>query len=153
MGIEQFIIKEVTKLAMPLLQEKGIELVDLQYRRESTGWVLRLFIDKAGGVTVDDCAEVSRELGEHLDVKDIIPYNYHLEVSSPGVNRPLKKLDDFQKYTGHKVQIMTTSPVGDRRNFTGFIKAVNNDIILIEVDGKDLNIPFPLINKANLKEI
>lgn len=153
MGIEQFIIKEVTKLVMPLLEEKGMELVDLQYRHENTGWVLRLFIDKPGGMTVDDCAGISRELGHHLDVKELIPYNYHLEVSSPGVNRPLKKMDDFKKFTGFSVQITTTTPLENRRNFTGLLKAVNDDSIIIEIDGRDLSIPFPLINKANLKEI
>ncbi len=153
MGIEEFIIKEVTKLAMPLLEEKGMELVDLQYRRESTGWVLRLFIDKKGGVTVDDCAEISRELGYHLDVRELIPHNYNLEVSSPGVNRPLKKMDDFKRFIGHNVHIRTTSPVEKRRNFTGILRGVNNDEIILEIDGKGLNIPFSLIDKANLKEI
>lgn len=153
MGIEQFIIKEVTRLAMPLLEEKGMEFVDLQFRRESTGWVLRLFVDKAGGITVDDCAEISRELGTHLDVKELIPYNYRLEISSPGVNRPLKKLDDFKRFMGHTIQITTVSPLENRRKFTGLLKAVNENAIIIEVDGKELTILFPLINKANLKEI
>lgn len=153
MGIEQFIIKEVTKLAMPILEEKGMELVDMQYRHENNGWVLRLFIDKPGGVTVDDCAEISRELGHHLDVKELIPHRYHLEVSSPGVNRPLKKRDDFKRWIGYNVQLTTTTAIEKRRNFTGLLKAVNDDSIIIELDGKELSIPFRLINKANLKEI
>jgi ribosome maturation factor RimP len=153
MGIEEFIIQEVTKLVMPILEERGMELVDIHYRREGGGWVLRVFIDKEGGVNVEDCAEVSRELGYHLDVREVIPNNYNLEISSPGVNRPLKKIDDFKRFSGHTVRITTSEFIDNRRNFTGVIKGVEGDKIIIEVDKNMYTIPHSIINKANLKEI
>lgn len=153
MEIEKFIIKEVTELVMPLLNEKGMELVDIQYRREGGGWVLRIFIDKEGGVTLNDCVEVSRELGYHLDVKDFIPHKYNLEVSSPGINRPLKKIEDFKRFEGRNIQVSTKTRIENRKNFTGLLKSVSNDGIVIEVDKIRFSIPFSLINKANLKEI
>ncbi|RPJ40902.1 MAG: ribosome maturation factor, partial [Deltaproteobacteria bacterium] len=88
-----------------------MELVDVEYQRESPGWVLRLYLGREGGVTIDDCAEVSREVGTILEVRDLIPNPYILEVSSPGLTRPLKKLEDFQKYRNALVKIKTFAPV------------------------------------------
>lgn len=153
MEIEKLVIKEVATLVTPILKEMGMELVDVQFRHENMGWVLRIFIDKPDGITVEDCANVSREISHHLDVKDIIPHRYHLEVSSPGVNRVLKKIEDFKRFTGRRAHITTEAPVGMRRNFTGIIKGVNGDRVIIDVDGNNYEISLGLICRANLKEI
>ena len=93
--------------------------MDIEYLREPNGWVVRLFIEKEGGVTLKECATVSRELGYLMEIKEIIEHPYNLEVSSPGLDRPLKTEKDFQRFTGKKVTIKTTEPLGGRRNFKG----------------------------------
>jgi len=95
--IEQ-LLKEIQSVIDPILESQGLELVDLEYQRESQGWVLRVYIDREGGVTLNDCAELSGELGTVLDVRDLMANPYTLEVSSPGLNRPLKKPEDYNKY-------------------------------------------------------
>jgi len=98
------VIDKVRDFAEGLLPTMGLELVDVQFRREGHGWVLRLFIDREEGVTVDHCADVSREIGQFLDVEDLIGHPYHLEVSSPGLERPLKSMRDFQRFVGKKAK-------------------------------------------------
>ena len=126
-------------------------MVDAEYQREARGWVLRVYIDREGGVNIDDCAEVSRELGTLLEVRDLIPNSYILEVSSPGLTRPLKKLEDFQKYRNHLVKIKTFAPVEGRRNFKGKLLGVEGDLVQVEVDGRGYRIPQGSIAKANLE--
>lgn len=128
--------------------------MDLSFRREGNGWVLRLFIDRAEGVGVDVCAEVSRDLSAELDVADIIDHAYTLEVSSPGLDRPLKTARDFRRYVGRSAKVKTRDLVGDRRKFEGRIVAVGEDetSVAIEIeDGTTHIIPLAVIAKANLK--
>ena len=108
--------RQVDELAEALVIAEGMELVDLEYRRQGPRWMLRLFIDKESGVTIDDCANISRQLGDLLDAKDIIPQAYVLEVSSPGLNRPLKKKEDFSRFAGRKVQLRLVSPMDGRKD-------------------------------------
>jgi ribosome maturation factor RimP len=105
------VTKKVEALAIPVLEEIGLELVEVQFRREQSGWVLRLVIDKQEGVSLDDCAAVSREIGQLLDIEDFIDQAYNLEVSSPGLNRPLKSMADFQRFIGRKAKIKTIEPI------------------------------------------
>ena len=143
--------EEITKLAEPLLLHEGLELVDVEYRMESGQWVVRVFIDKEGGVTLGDCAKVSRELGNLLDIKDIIIHEYNLEVSSPGLDRPLVKEVDFLKNKGKKVKIRVGERIGDRRNFTGVLEGIDEDDVILEGEqGEKWRIPFANINKARL---
>ena len=115
-------------------------------------WVLKVFLDKDGGVTLDDCARVSAEFGQLLDVEDIIPTSYRLEVSSPGLDRPLKKEEDFIKYSGRKVRIKTKDQVLGRRNFKGDLLGCADGKIMIRVEGSEVfNIPLSSILKANLE--
>ena len=100
---ENSVIDNIIAVAGPLLSGKDMELVDIEFRKEGVGKVLRLYIDKPGGVTVDDCADISRELSTLLDINDIIEERYVLEVSSPGLRRPLKKIEDFKKFEGKLV--------------------------------------------------
>jgi ribosome maturation factor RimP len=146
------LLLRVERILTPLLEAEGFSLVDVEYKREQGGWVLRVFIDKKGGVTLDDCAQVSREFGQLLDVEDIIPTSYHLEVSSPGLDRPLKKEEDFVQYTGRKVRIKTKEQVSGRRNFKGALLGCSEGKVMVKVEGSEVfAIPFTSILKANLE--
>ena len=146
------ILLRVESILEPLLDAEGISLVDVEYTREQGGWILRVFIDKDGNVTLDDCARVSREFGQLLDVEDIIPTSYHLEVSSPGLDRPLKKEEDFIKYSGRRVRIKTKEQVSGRRNFKGALLGCTEGQVMVKVEGSEIfAIPFSAILKANLE--
>lgn len=145
------VIQSVTALVIPLLDEEGMELVDIGYRKEAVGWVLRLFIDKEPGITLDDCANISRELGNLLDVKDVIAHPYHLEISSPGFNRPLKKEKDFCRFKGKKVRIKTAHPIGNRRNFVGILSDYRDGTIYVTIGQELFAIPYKELVKANLE--
>ena len=108
---EREIVERVRAMIHPIVLNEGMEVVDIEYRRESGGWVLRLILDKEGGVTLDDCTRVSQEVGRSLDVEDIIPTPYTLEVSSPGLTRPLKTEKDFMKYLHRLVKVKTVDPI------------------------------------------
>jgi ribosome maturation factor RimP len=144
-------IERVRLLADPILSSVGMEMVDVLYRREARGWVLRLIIDKEGGVTLDDCTLVSREVGRTLDVEDLISTPYTLEVSSPGLNRPLKTERDYLKYRDHLVRVKTFSPVENRREFKGRLLGIANNLIEIEIDEGVYQIPLANVAKANLE--
>jgi ribosome maturation factor RimP len=146
------ILLRVESILGPLLDAEGLSLVDIEYKREQGGWILRVFIDKEGNVTLDDCARVSREFGQLLDVEDIIPTSYHLEVSSPGLDRPLKKEADFVKYSGRRVRIKTKEPVSGRRNFKGALLGCTEGKVKVKVEGSEIfTIPLSSILKANLE--
>ena len=145
------LLEEIRQAAEPVLSSQGMELVDVEYQREAPGWVLRIYIDREGGVNIDDCTEVSRELGTILEVRDLIPSSYVLEVSSPGLTRPLKKRDDFLKYRNRRVKIKTFDPIEGRRNFKGKLLGVDGDFVQVEVDGRSYGIPQGSIAKANLE--
>lgn len=144
------IVERVEELLGPILEEEGLELVGVEFRRERSGWVLRVYIDKEGGVTLRDCVRVSRELGELLDVEDFIPYSYHLEVSSPGINRPLRKREDFERFRGEWAKVRVSEPIEGRRNFRGRIIGCEGEELLLSVEGKVLGISLSNIVKANL---
>ena len=146
------ILLRVESILGPLLDAEGLSLVDIEYTREQGDWILRVFIDKEGNVTLEDCARVSREFGQLLDVEDIIPTSYHLEVSSPGLDRPLKKEEDFVKYSGRRVRIKTTEPVSGRRNFKGALLGCTEGQIIVKVEGSEVfAIPLTSVLKANLE--
>jgi ribosome maturation factor RimP len=145
------ILERVRFLADPIVSSAGMELVEVQYRREARGWVLRLLIDKEGGVTLDDCTLISREVGRNLDVEDFISTPYTLEVSSPGLNRPLKTERDYLKYRGHLIRVKTFSPVGNRRQFKGKLLGISNREIEIQVDQEVCQIPLANVAKAHLE--
>ena len=146
----QDVIERVHRLVGPVLLSGGLELVEVEYRREARGWVLRFYVDKEGGITLDDCAQISREIGRNLDVEDFITTPYILEVSSPGLTRSLKTEKDFMRYRDCLVKVRTNQPVENRRQFTGRLQGVAEEGIQIEVDGKVFLLPLSLIAKANL---
>jgi ribosome maturation factor RimP len=139
-------------LAGPLLTDLGFELVDVVLATEYGRKVLRFFIDKPGGVTIDDCTQASRELSTLLDVEDPIPQRYTLEVSSPGLDRPLVKEKDFIRYTGKKVRIKTKEPIEGRRNFKATIDSVGDGSISVtDFDGRRFVIELAHIDRARLE--
>ena len=144
------VIQEISHLVETLLKHEQMELVEVQFRRESLGWVLRVLIDKSDGVTVDDCSTISRQVSDLLDVKDIIHHPYTLEVSSPGVRRPLKKESDYKRHIGECVTIKTSCLIDNRKTFKGKLTGYQQDTVLVEVEGKEYTIPCGVIEKANL---
>jgi ribosome maturation factor RimP len=146
----------------PLVRAEGFELVDLEYLRDPSGWVLRLFIDqtgrdpasKEGAVGLEDCARVSHAVETTLEVEDFIPHAYSLEVSSPGLNRPLRRPEHFARAVGQRVKVKTYGPVGQppRKSFTGTLSDISASDITVEVEGGGaFHIPFRDIAKANLE--
>ena len=148
---ENSVIDSIHSIAGTLTAEKGMELVDVEFRKEGVGQVLRLFIDKNGGVTVDDCALISRELSTLLDINDVIEQKYVLEVSSPGLRRPLKKIEDFKRFEGKLVLIKTNEPIDNRKVFKGYLKDTNDKGIDMDIDGSIYSLSFNQIKKANLE--
>jgi ribosome maturation factor RimP len=152
-------------LVEPYVKDAGFELVEVQSGREPTGWVVRLFIDKAvandsgEALAVDaaettvshtDCERVSRDVSAALDVADLIPHAYELEVSSPGLDRPLRRLTDFARFAGHEAKIRMTEGVEGRRNFSGQLVGTEDGLVKIECDGRTYHLPIGDIAKANL---
>jgi ribosome maturation factor RimP len=149
--MEKEIVDRVRAMADPVISDEGMELVDVEYRRESKGWVLRLTLDKEGGVTLDDCTRISQEVGRSLDVEDFIQAPYTLEVSSPGLTRPLKTEKDFMKYRHRLIKVKTLDPIENRRQFRGRLLGVSENRIEIEEDGGIFQIPLSNVAKANLE--
>ncbi len=147
----------VQRMALPILESMGFELVDIEFGRFGRDMVLRLFIDKEGGITLDDCAAFSRELSMLLDVEDTIPSNYTLEVSSPGLDRPLKKISDYDRFVGKLIKIKTYQPVLDdsgnkRKTFLGNLEGLIDGVIKIKlIEGQTASVPFQQVAKANLE--
>lgn len=145
------IIERVYKILTPILEEEGMECVEIEYRRESGGWVLRLYLDKEGGVTLDDCTRVSQQVGRVLDVEDIIENPYRLEVSSPGLTRPLKTERDFIRYQNRLIKVSTTEPIGNQRHFKGRLLRMVDGGIDLQVNENTFHIPLQSISKARLE--
>jgi ribosome maturation factor RimP len=150
-GLPEGVLEQIKGMAETLTKESGLELVDLEFRREGRGWVLRMLIDKSGGVTLDDCAAVSRELSDQIDVEDLIPSRYTLEVSSPGLDRPLKREEDFLKQLGKTIQLSTSAPLDGQSFFRGKMMDYQKGGLLLLADKKKIwEIPVSLIAKARL---
>ncbi|HYB22061.1 MAG TPA: ribosome maturation factor RimP [Thermodesulfobacteriota bacterium] len=145
------LLEEVRQVVEPILQSQGFELVDVEYRREPPGWVLRIYLDREGGVTLDDCAEVSGEIGAVLEVKDLLSNRYVLEVSSPGLTRPLKKREDFNKFSNRLVKIKLFEPLEGQKNFKGTLLGLEGEKVRLEIGGRIYELPLQRIAKANLE--
>ena len=125
------------ELLNPIMERNGFELVDVEYVKEGGNWYLRAYIDKPGGINVDDCEKVSRELSDLLDEKDFIEESYILEVSSPGLGRPLKKEKDFKRSLGKEVEIRTYRRVDKKKEFTGILTGYDKDTVTIEMENSE----------------
>jgi len=148
--METSIARKVWELAEPLVEDEGLELVDIDYRREGRGMILRLFLDRRdGGVTLDELTPVSRQLGHLLEVHDVIPGRYTLEVSSPGINRRLRRPDHFERFVGKRVRVRTVERHEGRRSFVGPLRSVSEGGIEVEIDAGTRFIRFDDIAQAN----
>jgi ribosome maturation factor RimP len=145
------IIEKIANILAPILADERLELVEIEFKPVSKRWLLRVYIDKAGGVTIDDCAYISRELARHLDVEDIISLPYTLEVSSPGLTRPLKKSEDFIRNKGKMCRIITREAVAGKNDFMGEIGEATIDKVEIKEKIGIFTIPIYAIKKAHLE--
>ncbi len=157
----QDVVSRAQALVEPIVRAEGLELVELEYVREAAGWVLRLFIDrpgrepmsKEGGVGLEECAQVSHAVETALEVEDLVPQAYSLEVSSPGINRPLRRPEHFAKVVGQRVKVKTFGPVGQppQKSISGVLLQSSSSDITVQVEGGGaFQIPFRDIAKANL---
>ena len=133
-----------------VVQADGVELVHIEYQPKVSPCVLRIYIDKPGGVGLQDCERVSRHASALLDEEDLIQDRYVLEVSSPGIERPLFKELDYRRFVGKEIRLITTETIENRRKFTGLIQTFSEGILKLEFDGETYQIPFSKIKKANL---
>ncbi|GAA0395255.1 ribosome maturation factor RimP [Paenibacillus motobuensis] len=140
----------VEQMVMPYLEENGFELVDIEYVKEGSNWFLRVFVDKDGGIDIDDCGRISEYLSEKLDENDPIPSAYFLEVSSPGAERPLKKADDIVKAVGKDVFVTTYEPVNGLKEFEGRLLSFENDELIIEVGKQKHAVSYSKVASARL---
>jgi len=148
--LSKSVAEEVLQLATPITESRGLELVDVEYNKEGENWILRVFIDKKGGVSIKDCQEVSRDLESQLDTVEPIEKSYLLEVSSPGLDRPLKDKEDFERFAGQLIDVSTYAPVQGAKEFTGKLLGLEDDEIKIEVEGEKLAIPRSKVAKTKL---
>ena len=144
------VTQSVTELIESGLLADGLELVDVEFKKEGKNWILRIYIDREGGVTLADCQKVSRLAGDLIEVEEVIEPVYTLEVSSPGLNRVLKKEKDFLKYSGKKIYVQCHAPMDGRKKFTGILTGFIDQSIHLEMDGQHYTIPLNLVAKANL---
>ena len=144
------VVNVVEKLIRGPVEEMGLELVDVEFVKEGGHWYLRIFIDKDGGVGLDDCQAVSDVVNPLLDEKDPIAQSYLLEVSSPGIERPLKKLRDFEQFLGHNINATTFSPINGSKKFTGRLLRASAQEIVLDSKGLEVAIPMSQLASASL---
>ena len=145
------VIERVREFAESLLPAMGLELFDVQFRREGHGWVLRLVVDREEGVKLDDCSRVSRETSDFLDVEDIIEHPYHLEVSSPGLERPLRTVEECRRHLGKKARFKVKEEVDSRRVIIGELQSIDKDeISVLSEEGETFKLNWENVQKARL---
>ncbi|MCS7307927.1 MAG: ribosome maturation factor RimP [Aquificaceae bacterium] len=147
---EKLIAEKVKELVEPIVESMGYRLFDVEFKSER-GWVLRIILDKEGGITLGDCEEVSKRIGALLDVEDLIPVSYMLEVSSPGLTRELTKPSHFEFFNGRFVRLVLRETVDGKREIKGYIKGVREGILHVKENDKDYYIPLSSIARANLE--
>ena len=142
--------EELMKLLEPAVEQLGYELSDIEVKLGGRDGIVRLFIDKADGVGLEDCEVVSRQVSALLDVEDPLPGHYVLEVSSPGLDRRLTKVEHFQRFMGEDIRVKLRFPIEGRRNFRGALRGVDEENIEVEVDGESHQLPIATIQSARL---
>ncbi len=146
------LLKSLEALLEPLLEERGIELVDIEQTRKGRKQWIRLFIDRIeGGISVEQCAKINQEFGRLLDVEELVPGSYILEVSSPGLDRRVRKLKDFKRFQGNRIRVQTLGKVDGQSRFRGQLKSSNESGIELELEDRIVQIPHEMIARANLE--
>lgn len=145
------ILSDLWTMIEPVLEPDGIELVEVEYLLLGGSWTLRLYIDTPNGVTIDDCAMVSRQIGALLDMENPIDHRYNLEVSSPGINRVMRKLQDFERFSGRQARIRTTHKIDGRKKFSGVLRGTLDTTVLMELGNGVVEIDVENIEKAYLE--
>lgn len=143
-------LMKVEGLVEPIAASLGYEVVQVQWATDQGGSILRVLIDREGGVQVGDCQTLSREIETLLEVEGVVAMRYRLEVSSPGLNRPLVKEADFLRFTGKEAVVKTREPIEGRRNYKGLLKGIVAGSIVMQIDNQDYQIPVGLVEKAHL---
>lgn len=144
------IIKEVQAIVEPIIENLGLELVEVQYAKEGPTWVLRLTIDGPNGIGHEECLAVSQAVSDPLDEADPIPGSYTLEVSSPGLDRPLVKPADYERFAGREVRVSTYGPIDGRKNWRGLLKGLEDNEVVLTVDGEEVRLPFDKVSRTRL---
>ncbi|MDY6861403.1 MAG: ribosome maturation factor RimP [Thermodesulfobacteriota bacterium] len=145
------IYEDIRRVAEPAIEALGMELIKVEIATKHKGRILRLYIDKEGGINLDDCVTISRQINPMLDVENILKGSYTIEVSSPGLDRPLTREKDFIKYKGESIKIETKESIENRKNFQGEIVDIKDKILVLKIEeGKTAEIPLFLIMKARL---
>lgn len=145
---EESIVK-IEKIVLPVLKEMELELVDIEYLQEGGYWYVRIYIEKLDGdVSLDDCAKVSMAVEDDID--KLIDKKFFLEISSPGVERPLKREKDYIRFTGSKIKVSLKHKINEKKNFEGILSKFENDTVFLTTDDEELEIPFKEVRKANL---
>jgi ribosome maturation factor RimP len=143
-------LDQLTDMLKPSVDALGCELWGIEYQAQGRHSVLRIFIDREAGISVQDCERVSRQVSSVLDVEDPIAGEYTLEVSSPGADRPLFTLAQFEKFVGNKVSVRLRVPFEGRRNFTGLLRTVEEQDVVVVIDAEEFLLPVETIEKANI---
>jgi ribosome maturation factor RimP len=151
-------IEQLKAIAERVAASHGLEIWDIQSRREATGHVVRVFIDRPGpaatpeeSVSIEDCAQVNRELSTILDVEDPLPFSYTLEVSSPGLDRPLRSVEDYRRFAGRLAKLVVSEPVDNQKAFEGRLRGLEQDVVLLEApNGRTHRLPLRLITRGRL---
>jgi ribosome maturation factor RimP len=142
--------EQLDQLITSVVEGLDFQLWGYEYRPQSESALLRIFIENEGGVSIDNCTQVSRQIGAALDVEDLIPVAYILEVSSPGIDRVLFSKDQYEAYIGEGLKVRTRMPIDGRRNFRGSLESVNDTHVTVQVDNESFEIPFDVIDRARL---
>jgi len=148
--LKQEIIEKVKEMLQPLLEERGLKLVDIEYVTEGKP-VLRIYIYNPEGTTIEDCEWISRRIGALLDIEDLIPVSYTLEVSSPGLERKLKNVEEYDIFKGRDIKIVLKEPVDKKNVIKGVLKGREDNNIIVEEEGEEVRIPLENIARANLE--
>jgi ribosome maturation factor RimP len=152
-------LEQIRSIAERVARSRGLEVWDIQSRREMAGHVVRVFIDKPGpsaspddSVSIEDCEQVNREIGTILDVEDPLPFAYTLEVSSPGLDRPLRTIEDYRRFTGRLAKVVVSEPVNNQKAFEGWLRGVEDEVVLLEApNGRLHHLPVRLITRGRLE--
>ncbi len=148
----QAILQRVSELAQPIADRLGLELVDVELEGQGGRTVLRILVDRVGGVSVEDCARMSERLSRQLDVEDLFLHRYTLEVASPGLDRPLRRAADFDRFAGRLVEVTTVSEISGQRHFTGRLRGIVAGRVVVDLgQGREAHIPLPEIAQARLR--